>query len=223
MKRLLIVGVIALTLTACTSTSSMVSAKTLTQPAQLNSTNALEKRSSVTFVLTQMSTKLTLLQQQQRKAQQLENNKIKIVKAVKKVKKYSGKTRYVFAGSSPSGWDCSGLVRWTYEQMGVTLEHSATKQMRSGTVVEKPMVGDIVAFYYVNSRHSFHVGIYVGNGKMIHSYRPGTSTRIDSVVRIAKDNRAGYRFTRVLNQSKPIPKNERTIGSLAKVEQPSAA
>jgi len=200
MKRLLIVGVIALTLTACTSTSSMVSAKTLTQPAQLNSTNALEKRSSVTFVLTQMSTKLTLLQQQQRKAQQLENNKIKIVKAVKKVKKYSGKTRYVFAGSSPSGWDCSGLVRWTYEQMGVTLEHSATKQMRSGKVVKKPVIGDIVAFYYPGSKSSFHVGIYVGNGKMIHAYRPGVVTRVESVAGIAKGNHAKYKYVRILPQ-----------------------
>jgi cell wall-associated NlpC family hydrolase len=223
MKRLLIAGVIALTLTACTSTSSKVSADTLTQPVQLNSNNALEKRSSVPFVLTQMVTKLTLLQQQQRKAQQLENNKIQIVKAVKKVKKYKGKTWYVFSGSSPSGWDCSGLVRWTYEQMGVTLEHSATKQMRSGTVVKKPVVGDIVAFYHGNGRYSFHVGLYIGNGKMIHAYRPGTSTRIDAIADVAKGNWSKYKFIRILEQPKPVPDNERTIGSLAKVEQPSAA
>jgi peptidoglycan DL-endopeptidase CwlO len=223
MKRLLIVGVIALTLTACTSTSSRVSAETLTQPVQLNNNKALEKRSSIMSSLNQAIAKMTLLQQQQRNAQKLENNKIKIVKAVKKVKKYKGKTWYVFSGSSPSGWDCSGLVRWTYEQMGVTLEHSATKQMRSGTVVQEPMVGDIVAFYYGNGRYSFHVGLYIGNGKMIHAYRPGTSTRIDSVAGVAKENWAKYKFVRVLKQPKPIPENERTIGSLAKVEQPSAA
>lgn len=223
MKRLLIVGVIALTLTACTSTSSRVSAETLTQPVQLNNNKALEKRSSVMLSLNEAITKLTLLQQQQRAAQQLENNKIKIVKAVKKVKKYKGKTWYVFSGSSPYGWDCSGLVRWTYEQMGVTLEHSATKQMRSGTVVKKPVIGDIVAFYYGSGRYSFHVGLYIGNGKMIHAYRPGTSTRIDSVAGVAKENWAKYKFIRVLKQPKPIPENERTIGSLAKVEQPSAA
>lgn len=223
MKRLLIGGVIALTLTACSSTSSMVSADTLTQPVQLNSPIALEKTSLVSLTLNQALTNLTLLQQQQRTAQKLENNKIKIVAAVKKVKKYKGKTRYVFSGSSPAGWDCSGLVRWTYEQMGVTLEHSATKQMRSGTVVKQPMIGDIVAFYYGNGRYSFHVGLYIGNGKMIHAYRPGTSTRIDTVSGIAKQNWAKYRFIRILKQPKPIPDNEKTIGSLAKVEQPSAA
>jgi cell wall-associated NlpC family hydrolase len=223
MKRLLIVGVIALALTACTSTSSRVSAETLTQPVQLNNNKALEKRSSVMLSLNEAITKLTLLQQQQRAAQQLENNKIKIVKAVKKVKKYKGKTWYVFSGSSPSGWDCSGLVRWTYEQMGVTLEHSATKQMRSGTVVKKPVVGDIVAFYYPGSKSSFHVGIYVGGGKMIHAYRPGIKTRIDSVAGVAKENRAKYKYIRVLSQPKPVPDNERVVGSLAKVEQPSAA
>ena len=212
------------TLTACsTSTSSMVSADTLTQPVQLNSNNALEKKSSATFALKQMVAKLTLLQQQQRRAQQLENNKIKIVKAVKKVNKYKGKTWYVFSGSSPAGWDCSGLVRWTYEQMGVTLEHSATKQMRSGTVVKKPVVGDIVAFYYGNGRYSFHVGLYIGNGKMIHAYRPGTSTRIDAIADVAKGNWSKYKFIRILEQPKPVPDKERAIGSLAKVEQPSAA
>ncbi len=223
MKRLLIVGVIALTLTACTSTSPKVSADTLTQPVQLNNATALEKRSSVTSTLNQVFTKLTLLQQQQRKARQLENNKIKIVKAVKKVKKYKGKTWYVFSGSSPAGWDCSGLVRWTYEQMGVTLEHSATKQMHSGAVVNKPMIGDIVAFYYGNGKYSFHVGVYIGGGKMIHAYRPGTSTRIDAISDVAKGNWSKYKFIRILEQPKPVPKNKRTIGSLAKVEQPSAA
>ena len=223
MKRLLIGGVVALTLTACTSTSSMVSAETLTQPVQLNSKTALEKKSSATFALKQMVANLTLLQQQQRKAQQLENNKVNIVKAVKKVKKYKGKTWYVFSGSSPAGWDCSGLVRWTYEQMGVTLEHSATKQMRSGKPVKKPMVGDIVAFYYPGSKSSFHVGIYVGGGKMIHAYRPGIKTRIESVAGVAKENWAKYKYIRVLSQPKPVPDSERVIGSLAKVKQPSAA
>lgn len=195
----------------------------LSQPEKLNSEIALEKIDSTKLLLEGLVVKSTLLQQQQRKAQQLASNQVKIKNAVKKVKKYQGKTWYVFSGSSPAGWDCSGLVRWTYEQVGVTLEHSATKQMHSGRSVKSPMVGDIVAFYYGNGRYSFHVGIYIGNGKMIHAYRPGMSTRIDSVVEVAQDNWAKYKFIRILSQPKPVPKTELTIGSLAKVEQPSAA
>jgi cell wall-associated NlpC family hydrolase len=189
--------VCALTLTACTAGTYQGSA--LAQTIQLNTKTALAEETKVS-PLKKVMTQLTLLQQQQRAAQKLVDNKIKIEKAVKKVRKYSGKTWYVFSGSSPYGWDCSGLVRWTYEQMGVTLEHSATKQMRSGKTVEKPVIGDIVAFYYPGSKSSFHVGIYVGNGKMIHSYRPGVVTGIESVARVAKDNQAKYKYVRILPQ-----------------------
>lgn len=197
MKRLLIVMVCALTLTACTAGTYRSSA--LAQTPQLNIETALAEETKVS-PLKKVMTQLTLLQQQQRKAQQLADNQIKITKAVKKVKKYSGKTWYAFSGSSPYGWDCSGLVRWTYEQMGVTLEHSATKQMRSGKVVKKPVIGDIVAFYYPGSKSSFHVGIYVGKGKMIHAYRPGVVTRVESVAGIAKGNWAKYKYVRILPQ-----------------------
>jgi cell wall-associated NlpC family hydrolase len=76
--------------------------------------------------------------------------------------------------------------------------------MRSGKVVKKPVVGDIVAFYYRGSKSSFHVGIYVGGGKMIHAYRPGVVTRIESVARVAKDNWAKYKFVRILPQPEAI-------------------
>ena len=197
MKRLLIVMVCVLTLTACTAGTNQSPA--LAQTTQLNIKTALAEKPKLSPLQTAVA-QLTLLQQQQRKAQQLANNQIKIIKAVKKVKKYSGKTWYAFSGSSPYGWDCSGLVRWTYEQVGVTLEHSATKQMRSGKVVKEPVIGDIVAFYYRGSKSSFHVGIYVGGGKMIHAYRPGVVTRVESVARVAKDNWAKYKFVRILPQ-----------------------
>ena len=203
MKRLLIVMVSVLSLTACTAATHQSTA--LAQTTQLNIRPALAEDTPVKVSpLKQAIAQLTLLQQQQRAAQQLADNRINIQKAVKKVRKYSGKTWYAFSGSSPYGWDCSGLVRWTYEQVGVTLEHSATKQMRSGTVVKKPVVGDIVAFYYRGSKSSFHVGIYVGGGKMIHAYRPGVVTRIESVARVAKDNWAKYKFVRILPQPEAI-------------------
>jgi hypothetical protein len=48
------------------------------------------------------------------------------------------KTWYVFSGSTPSGWDCSGLVMWFYSDFNIELTHSATDQMNSGLLVDTP-------------------------------------------------------------------------------------
>jgi len=106
----------------------------------------------------------------------------KIAQVVRRLKYYVGKTRYVFSGDTPQGWDCSGLVRWTYEKLGVTLEHSATKQERSGTLVKNPLPGDIVAFSYGSGSSFYHSGIYIGHGKVLHA-QPARGTfisRLDS-------------------------------------------
>ena len=110
----------------------------------------------------------------------LYDNTVKINQTVAKLKKYAGKTWYVFSGATPGGWDCSGLVMWTYEQVGVTLEHRASLQAKAGTVVKDPVIGDIVAYFYPGSKNAFHVGIYIGDGQVVHAPRPGTSTRIES-------------------------------------------
>jgi cell wall-associated NlpC family hydrolase len=93
------------------------------------------------------------------------------------LEKYVGKTWYVFSGSSPSGWDCSGLTKWFYEGLGVELDHSASKQAKNaGFYVDTPQVGDIVGFKHLNSKKYYHVGIYAGKGMVIHSKKPGTRT-----------------------------------------------
>ena len=69
---------------------------------------------------------------------------------------------------------------WAYGQVGVTLEHRASLQAKAGTVVKEPVIGDIVAYFYPGSKSAFHVGIYIGDGDVIHAPRPGTSTRIES-------------------------------------------
>jgi cell wall-associated NlpC family hydrolase len=107
-------------------------------------------------------------------------NTNKMAKVIKRLKTTEGSTPYVRSGASPSGWDCSGLVRWTYQQMGIELHHGATAQYRSGTIVNDPLPGDIVAYVYGQSRYSGHVGIYIGDGKVIHSLKPGTRTRVES-------------------------------------------
>lgn len=98
---------------------------------------------------------------------------------VNKLKKRVGKTWYVFSGSTPAGWDCSGLTRWAYEQLGVEIPHSANKQARLGKRVTTPQVGDLVLFGYKNTNTFFHASIYIGNGKVIHAgFKKGQTTSI---------------------------------------------
>jgi cell wall-associated NlpC family hydrolase len=79
------------------------------------------------------------------------------------------KTSYVFSGSSISGWDCSGMVRYAYKRLGITLEHSADKQAHSGVRVSKPRIGDIVVFAYNGSKSFYHSAIYVGSGLVVNA------------------------------------------------------
>jgi cell wall-associated NlpC family hydrolase len=113
---------------------------------------------------------------------ELQLNTEKIQSVVAELRSRIGKTWYVFSGHTPSGWDCSGLVYWAYEQLGVSVEHSATKQGNSGTKVRDPKVGDIVVFGYKGSKSYYHSSIYIGDGKVIHAgFKKGTSTSIISL------------------------------------------
>lgn len=111
----------------------------------------------------------------------LSANSMKIEKMISKLKKHVGKTWYVFSGSTPSGWDCSGLTKWAYGQMGIELEHRASKQESYGTKVNTPKVGDLVIFKYSKSKTAYHVGVYIGDGQMIHAPRKGHVTRVEDV------------------------------------------
>ena len=111
----------------------------------------------------------------------LDANAQKIDRMIKGLKKHVNKTWYVFSGSSPSGWDCSGLTVWTYAQVGIALEHRASKQESAGKKVKDPKRGDLVIFKYSNSKTAYHVGVYIGDGLMIHAPRKGEVTRIESV------------------------------------------
>ncbi len=74
---------------------------------------------------------------------------------------------YVWGGSSPRGFDCSGLVQYVYAKVGISLPHSSRMQYGCGRPVSKSALkaGDLV-FYY---RPIQHVGIYLGNGRIIHA------------------------------------------------------
>lgn len=156
---------------------------------------------TLTLLLEDSVRKQTLIAQEKARHDKLVSNTTKMNKAIKAVKSHVGKTWYVFSGSTPRGWDCSGLVLWTYKKLGIELYHSATAQARAGKVVKNPVPGDIVAFSYPGSSRTFHVGLYVGKGKMIHAYYSGTRTRYDSVHALGKNVKV--RFIRIVDQLQP--------------------
>lgn len=110
-----------------------------------------------------------------------ENNPVTGNHLVKRAKSQIG-TPYVFGGSKPGGFDCSGLVQWAYNSVGVTLPRTAREQSVVGEKVKdvKDMrAGDIVAFRH--PKRGYHTGIYVGDGKFVHSPRKRSHVRINSL------------------------------------------
>lgn len=109
----------------------------------------------------------------------LAKNKAVIEKRIDQLSQHINRTWYVFSGSTPRGWDCSGLVVWFYGGMGIEVPHSATKQGLMKPKVSDPVPGDIVVTKYINSKNFIHSGIYIGNNRMIHSgFKKGQRTEI---------------------------------------------
>jgi cell wall-associated NlpC family hydrolase len=86
---------------------------------------------------------------------------------------------YVFGAAGPGSYDCSGLTLAAYRQVGVSLPHSARRQLAQGPQVPQSdlMPGDLVYFY--SDVH--HVGIFIGNGKVIHAPQPGENVKISDM------------------------------------------
>jgi cell wall-associated NlpC family hydrolase len=79
--------------------------------------------------------------------------------------------KYKYGAAGPGSWDCSGLTMKAWAEAGVALPHSSTAQYKIGTKVKQADLqpGDLVFFYSGPS----HVGIYAGNGEVIHAPQPG--------------------------------------------------
>src|SRR3954470_2948206 len=90
---------------------------------------------------------------------------------------------YRWGGSSPSGFDCSGLVTYAYGRLGVSLPHSSYELFRLGRRVSRWAMkpGDLVFFYGAG-----HVGLYLGDSRFVQATHTGDHVRISSL------NESGY-------------------------------
>lgn len=81
------------------------------------------------------------------------------------------------------GFDCSGLVWWSYKQHGIKVPRITTDQARTGMKIppKLAMAGDIMVFRVSNSPRGLHTGIYTGAGKFIHSPSSGKKVCIEAL------------------------------------------
>ncbi|MFD9070142.1 C40 family peptidase [Streptomyces lasiicapitis] len=102
----------------------------------------------------------------------------KAKKVIAFAEKQMGKP-YVWGATGPDSFDCSGLTQAAWKTAGISLPRTTWDQVKVGTTVPtssaKP--GDLVFFYDDIS----HVGIYIGDGKMIHAPKPGANVRVESI------------------------------------------
>lgn len=84
-------------------------------------------------------------------------------------------TRYRFGGTTPAGFDCSGFTRYAFGKAGKNLPRTAAQQKRATRAVSSPRVGDLV---FLGGKNPYHVGIYLGNNRMLHSPRSGKSVEV---------------------------------------------
>ncbi|GAA1919742.1 C40 family peptidase [Streptomyces durmitorensis] len=86
---------------------------------------------------------------------------------------------YVWGANGPSGFDCSGLTQWSYAQAGVGLPRTSQAQRYAGRQVpmSQAQPGDLVAY----RDDASHIGMYMGNGQVVHAPYPGAPVRYDPV------------------------------------------
>jgi peptidoglycan DL-endopeptidase CwlO len=86
---------------------------------------------------------------------------------------------YVWGATGPSSFDCSGLTSWAYAQAGISIPRTSQEQVDAGqqVPVSELRPGDLVIFF----SDAHHVGLYAGNGMVLHAPHPGADVRFESI------------------------------------------
>ena len=92
-------------------------------------------------------------------------------------------SRYVWGASRPGAFDCSGFTYYVMKQMGVTLPRTSRAQFGAGRAVSRSglLPGDLLFFRGPGGGGVGHVGIYIGNNKMVHASTPSTGVIVSSL------------------------------------------
>jgi cell wall-associated NlpC family hydrolase len=199
-KHVLMIGSILLGLTTCVGPATADS-EPVHSPlrAELNSSSPLAFAEEAQAKKTMQQTINAQLAEETAKRiikeQHLAHNTAQMNGVINSLEARVGKTRYVFSGSTPNGWDCSGLVKWMYAELDIELEHRASKQQHAGTATDSPKPGDIVVFTYNSRESAYHVGIFLSEDQMIHAGGgKGDATEVVSISKFAgKHSTVTYR------------------------------
>lgn len=92
-------------------------------------------------------------------------------------------TPYRFGGASPSGFDCSGLVQYSFRVAGITLPRDTKQQRATSKLLDSSAAlapGDLL-FFSIGSASALHVGLFVGEGKFVHAPSEGGRVRIEKL------------------------------------------
>lgn len=107
-------------------------------------------------------------------------NFVKRINAVNTGIDYLG-TKYCRGGTSSTCFDCSGFTQFVYSQQGIEIPRVAQDQYNQSIKIKKSeaIKGDLV--FFINRGYVYHVGIYMGNNKVLHSPKPGRRVKIETI------------------------------------------
>ena len=89
--------------------------------------------------------------------------------------------RYRLGGTTPRGFDCSGLIWWAYRQHGINVPRLTEDQATAGFAVKTAKPGDILVFLTKRGRSGLHTALYTGDGNFVHSPNSGKQVRMDNL------------------------------------------
>jgi len=84
---------------------------------------------------------------------------------------------YIYGGTTPAGFDCSGFTQYVFNKVGINLPRTAEEQRQAATAVSNPQPGDLVFF----GSPAYHLGIYAGNGKLWDSPKTGSKVSLRDI------------------------------------------
>jgi cell wall-associated NlpC family hydrolase len=87
---------------------------------------------------------------------------------------------YRYGGDTPDGFDCSGLVQYSYAEAGIRVPRNTTAQRSAGSHISlgSARPGDLLFYRFNNSESSLHVAIFLGHGEMVHAPASGRQVSV---------------------------------------------